>query len=191
MSAVKDGGVSVEELQRLQGLRLKALLKEHGKSQKWLAERFHFSETSVSHWANGKVHMSDYNAMLICSEFPECSPEYLRGYADYPNETEAMRDRRKQHDAEFFTELDCVETLLKLNGGTVEYFSKLSGDESEIAINADGETFTTSVRFNEFAKLARGGQTLVLTMAQWRAFRTEIGQYMNMRLDSMFERGCW
>ena len=181
----------MQELQQLQSMRLKRLLADQNTSQKELAEKLGVSPTSVNHWVNGKVHMNDYNARLIHDAYPEYSVEFLRGYSEYPNETEAMRDRRKRHDERFFTELDCVETLLKLGGVTVEYFSQLSDDESEVTIVADGETFTTSVHFNEFAKLARGGQTIVLTMAQWRAFRTEIGQYMNMRLDSMFERGCW
>lgn len=181
----------MEDLQQLQSERLKRLLAEQNISQKDLAEKLGVSPTSVNHWVNGKVHMNDYNASLIHDVYPEYSVEYLRGYSEYPNETEAMRDRLRRHDERFFTELGCIENLLKLSGVTVEYFSQLSDDESEWVIVADGETFTTSVHFNEFAKLARDEQTLVLTMAQWRAFRAEISQYMNMRLDSMFERGCW
>lgn len=181
----------MEELQQLQSARLKRLLTDQNIYQKDLAEMLGVSPTSVNHWVNGKVHMSDYNASLIHDAYPEYSVEYLRGYSEYPNETEAMRDRQKRHGERFFTELECIESLLKLGGVSVEYFSQASDDESEYTIIADGVPFTTDVRFNEFARLSRDGQSVVLTMAQWRAFRAEISQYMNLRIDSMFERGAW
>ena len=182
----------MEELQQLQAERLNRLLVEQNISQKDLAERIKVSPTSVNHWVNGKVHMNDYNASLIHDAYPQYSAEWLRGYSEYPNEIEAIRANKEKSLERFFDELDCVEGLLKLNGATVTYFSKLSENTDEWTIEFDnGEKYTTTIHSDDFAKITQGERSLILTMEQWRCFRSEIRRYMNMRLDSMFERGGW
>lgn len=182
----------MEELQQLQSVRLKRLLDEQNITQKELAVKLKVSPTSVNHWVNGKVHMNDYNASLINKEYPAYSPEYLRGYADYPNESEAMRAAQSKRTERFFAELDCVEGLLKLNGATVEYFSELSENEDEWTIELeDGEKLTTTIHSDDYARITQGERSLVLSMEQWRFFRSDVRKYVNMRLDSMFERGGW
>lgn len=185
----------MDELKQIQSEHLKSLLNDladKGISAKSFANTVGVSEVTVSNWKHGRQKINPSNANEINKHFPDYSVQYLLGYDDFPNEDAAIKDRRKQSNARFFAELDCVEGLLKLNGVSFEYFSEHIEDAGAYTVTTeDGESFTMSDKHDEFIELTKNGYSVTLTMEQWRAFRSEIVGYANMRLTMLIERGVW
>lgn len=164
----------MEELQQLQAARLKRLIEAEGTDQKTLAKKLGVSATSVNHWVNGKVHMNDYNARLISNLYPGYSPEYLRGYAEYPNGTtqllaETRNDMRTQQSIN-----GAVSELVKHSGfewGTVKHLQPV-----------EGFTLYQLTRLSD-------GTVCEIAQGQFDDFSNEIRAYVEMRLNLMIERG--
>lgn len=172
----------MEELQRLQSIRLKLLMKEQGITQKWLAEKFGFSETSVSHWVNGKVHMNDYNAKLISSEFPDYSPEYLRGYSEYRNIEQAERRTESLQQSIKRQNADAVELLAENSGFQVDFVSIAEEYGPDYPFRTD----------DDFGyKIGLGEKSIPMTAEDFGKFADEVSAYVAMRLSLMLERGCY
>ena len=65
-----------------QGKRLKAALKYRNKSQKWLSDNAHISQPTISDIINGKVRLTEQNALLF-SRVLDISLKYLLLESDY------------------------------------------------------------------------------------------------------------
>ena len=164
----------MEELQQLQAARLKRLIETEGIDQKTLAKKLGVSTTSVNHWVNGKVHMNDYNAQLISNLFPGYSPEYLRGYAEYP-------DVRTQMVAEEWKRIHTQDAI----NGAVSDLVKHAGFEwgaVEFLQPVEGFTLYHLTRLSD-------GTVCEISQGQFDDCSNEICAYVEMRLNLMIERG--
>ena len=109
----------MDELKQIQSEHLKCFFNDlaaKGISAKSFADTVGVSEVTVSKWRHGRQKINPSNANEINKHFPDYSVQYLLGYAEFPNEDAAIKEKRKQNSARFFAELDCIEGLLKLNG---------------------------------------------------------------------------
>lgn len=75
-----------------QGKRLKAALKYRNKSQKWLSDNAHISQPTISDIINGKVRLTEQNALLF-SRVLDISLKYLLLESDYITSEEKAADR--------------------------------------------------------------------------------------------------
>lgn len=166
----------MEELQRLQSERLQRLCAEHGISQKELAKQLKVSPTSVNHWFNGKVHMSDYNARLICELYPDYSPEYLRGYAEYPNGKAQLIAENWSRIHEQRSVGAAVGVLIAHAGFEFTGFKDFQPDVEGFALQ-------------QLTRL-EDGASLEIPQGQLDDFNNEVCAYVGMRLNLMFGKGC-
>ena len=162
----------MEELQQLQSTRLKLLLVEQNITQKDLAEKIEVSPTSVNHWVNGKVHMNDDSARLISSEYPEYSPEYLRGYSEYRNSETEKKMQGVNVAGRNYRKIDCVMMLATLPNGADMQSLSLGDAPGRITLEHDGKSITP-------------------TFWDWNEFANEVCDYIEMRINRKIERGRW
>ena len=178
LERLKIGAFLMEELQQLQAVRLKRLLDDQNISQKDLAEMLKVSPTSVNHWVNGKVHMNDYNARLICEKYPEYSPDYLRGYSDYQN-------AKAEESARAFVQFS-IENH-------VEKIALSRGFEAQLIMQFSQPENSERPEYCGFYKVIRNSQNETLRIPDeiWSAFVDEVCDYVEMRLNQMMKRGAW
>ena len=158
------------EVNNKQAKNLGFLLSRENLSQKSFSKKIGTNEITVSRWIHDKNAISTDYARKINAAYPDYSIEFILGNSDYPNETFAARDEFVGALQSAFAENYHIEKLLNHCGIT--------------SIELFGES-------NERVRLNKDEQSLVLTADQYFAFQDELKSYVKMRLDSMFERGCW
>ena len=181
----------MDKLKQIQSMHLKQLLNdlsEQGISQKDFAEMVGVSQVTVSNWKRGKQGINPSNAELINSFFREYSVEYLLGYSEYQNE-------QSEKTARAFQDLsvkECVEYLAKNQGFQVSAQGLFNPDEYRELVK-DGYRSIAELKSVQHVERIENsdGEVLKLTAEQWNAFVDEVGGYIEMRLNSMLERGCW
>ena len=177
------------DIRQQQSKNFNRLLDEVGKSQKEIAAIVGVSETTLSHWMNGQVHISRKNAQKVHDAFPAYSVEFLLGETTQPNDDNLIKETALQ----FMTETKCIETLLyfcRVDKDSITYHHGESPIKTVSVVWDDGQDYEATV-FDDFVQFVYKGKVLKLTIPQWRAFKKEIKDYIRLRLNSMRERGCW
>ena len=169
-------GLDLEELTQYQADFINRLLTEQGVSQKEFAASIGTTPVTVSRWKNGKNMISDFFAYKIKDVYPEYTFAEITGYRAM------MREQANEAARAYAKEYACFESLLKLcDVDEILRAEPLPIRIGNTVINGD----------SDFARLMRGEETITLTGNQYEAFKNELFDYARMRLNSMFERGCW
>ena len=154
-----------------QATNLKRILHDCGINQVELSRGIHISKTSVNKWCKGHTPISEGNALLvqdfIVGNFNRVySVEYIRGIDALPD-----------HDWEIY------ENRRAIGKQIAQWLSDTSG-----ILFDEGYDLRHDINGIQVTKDA---VSVALTPEQSAALVTEFFNYMEMRLDSILERGCW
>lgn len=126
------------------GKRVKELLKESKKTQKWLADQLGITEVHLSNIVRGEKRLTEKKALEIVELFPAYRFEWLMGIDDYPTDKEKnLSDRKNRRAQDVLNSINkmqlyhCkVEALEKyLNYYSIDVFPPLGVLYSDDTIN--------------------------------------------------------
>ena len=178
----------MEDLKPIQARHLKRLLTSERISKTKFAETIGVSAVSVSRWVNAKAAISQYNAGVIHSKYPNYSIEYLLGYSEYRNEG----DKTKAEVVTQYKVEQSVERLAMGRGFQMQALSSFDIEEYK-ELTKDGHRSLTDLENVQYFERIENAdsEALTLTAKQWSDFCDEVSSYIEMRLGKMFERGGW
>ena len=152
------------------------MLSELGfKSDREFGRQLGFGKTSVSDWKLGKVRMTEESAKLITKEYPQYSVEWLRG------ETEArtpgdLREENWHKEKNRWNNLYKATSILASQNG-------FNISEAPVKLVDGWPHFSFEI--------TKGKKSVTLTSDEFNSFVKEVSAYMEMRFNSMLERGAW
>ena len=178
----------MEDLKPIQARHLKHLLTSEGISHTTLANTIEVSTVTVSRWVNAKTAISQHNAGVIHSKYPNYSIEYLLGYSEYRNDG----DKAKAEVVTQYRVEQSVERLALNRGFQTQALGSFEIEEYNELTKDGYRPLTELENVQYFERIENAdGEVLTLTAEQWSNFCDEVSSYIEMRLGKMFERGCW
>lgn len=164
------------EVNPKQSQRLKQILQEQNKSQKWLAGQISISEKMISTMVNGTSAVTPETADLITSIFPEYRKSWLLGFDDYMNDKEYLEGTIKE-----------CQTEVNLLYSGVLAFLKISGYDISPAYENDGTLEGTVKALTSGYVISRDGQSVPLDLLQFNLFANKISDYVDFELQHMIK----
>lgn len=162
------------EVNPKQSQRLKHILQDQNKSQKWLAGQIHISEKMISTMVNGTSAVTPETADLITGIFPEYRKSWLLGFDDYKNDKDYLEGTIKE-----------CQTEADLLYSGVLAFLRLSGYEISPAYKNDGSLEGTIKALTSGYVISRGDQSITLDLLQFNKFSNKINDYVDFELQHM------
>ena len=121
------------------GQRLKTLLKQHRKTQAWLAEQLHFAPEHISNIVTGKRGITADNARLIAKLFPDVRIEWLLGMDNIQYQSE-----KEFYDAKLFLDEQYEKQVSPLMDRYYDIVDKIRA--VELFLNIYGYEFSPSLK---------------------------------------------
>lgn len=164
------------EVNPKQSQRLKKILKDNGKSQKWLSGQIGISEKMISTMVNGSSAVTPETADLITGIFPGYRKEWLLGYDDYENNKAYLEGTLKNSQTEAELLYSGVLAFLQLSGYDItEAYSKRDSLEDVVKAETSGYV------------ISRDGQSIPLDILKFNQFANKINDYVDFELQHMIK----
>ena len=178
----------MESVNNKQAENLRRLLRYENLKQAPFSKIVHIPEPTISNWLTGKHEISLKSAKKIHSKFPAYDLDFILGNSEYPNRQSEINAQT----AKEFGVNQCVERLVMNRGFSVSSFGEF--DPNAVDMDKWREDWPNVDRsgFEYFERLEDdNGRSVKLTAEQWGAFVDEVGGYIELRVNSMLERGAW
>lgn len=169
-----------EKINALRGDRVKRVLKEEKKSQKWLAEKLFLKPEHLNMMLNGKRPLGEDKIQTIASLFPNRAMRigWLLGYEDYENNADHLAkvvDEMNREGDLLFTGLSAFALLSGYEIIPPKIFEKKSLDEM----------------FQEMRNgyvIKSGKSSISLSLEDMNRFENEVNDFVELMLKHLFAR---
>ena len=162
------------EVNPKQSQRLKQILQEQNKSQKWLAGQINRSEKTISTMVNGSSAITSETADLITGLFPAYRKEWLLGFDDYKTRTDSIIGTLKDSDQiepEDITYFGVMAFLLSAGYDVSPAFSYDGSPESLVRTLTGGYT------------ISKGNKSITLNLQDYHDFCYKIIDYTDFEIQ--------
>lgn len=164
-------------INKYQARNLRRLLKEQRLNQKEFANTIHTREQTVTRWIKETNSMSKNYALKIQEYFPEYCVEFLLGITPYKN-------GKDEFAAKAWDAINQQAFVSRAVANVLEHVGYTAYSDNRL---------TDGASYFEYYEITRtsDGEVLKMPCHNWDDFCDEICAYAEMRLNLMFERGCW
>lgn len=136
-----------EKINALRGERVKKLLKEENRSQKWLAEKLFLKPEHLNMMLNGKRHLGEDKIQAIASLFPnrDIRIGWLLGYERYESNLDLFMGKAQEiHEHGL-----AAKKLLEFAADLLGYQFEMSGGEADYLVKGNIRIEFTEQEFEE------------------------------------------
>ena len=166
------------------------MLKDKGISQKELAEKIGVTNVTVSRWANGTNVMSDYHIKRIHDEFPAYGYFEISCVGGVSKASAIAMKEKDDAEKQLLFDVIALSFPGEIETLETEVNPELSGKIIRVQ-DGEGNWKPLCDKWTTEYKLSHNDKILTLSGVQMEQFKDEIRGYIAMRLNQMFERGCW
>ena len=156
--------------------RVKQLIEEEGLTQTQFAESIFMSQQSVSRIVNQIMPLTEETAADIAFAFPKYSVEWLLGYSDYKNNTDAFMHSIQQMNEEGDLLSTAFQSLAALSGYNIK----------RIGLKTDSLESTISSLY-DFVEIEHEGKVMSLSLEQLNTLENIIYEHAEITIKRYLE----
>lgn len=164
------------EINPIRAERLKTLISEQKIKQTELAERVHYSQQHISGIINQKIALTEETAADISSAFPKYSVEWLLGYSDHKNSTDAFIHSIQQMNKEGDLLNTAFQSLAALSGYNIRKLG-LQTETVEAAISS----------IHDYVEIEHEGRVMSLSLEQLNTLENIIYEHAEVTIRRYLE----
>ncbi|MDE6590396.1 MAG: helix-turn-helix domain-containing protein, partial [Oscillospiraceae bacterium] len=167
----------------LRGDRVKRVLKEEKKSQKWLAEKLFLKPEHLNMMLNGKRPLGEDKIQTIASLFPNRAMRigWLLGYEDYETDYDIIAAKGQ----EFLDTEDAIIELMRFSAKLLGYQLEWSG----VACKKGDSVVVQEYDPDEVIfDLIKGHARFEITAEEDRNFRDELTRYAVFLIEGLIHK---